>query len=246
MQKVFLLVGAGLRCEHLNERAKEVIRNVGEVWVDVYTSPFPGGLKNCVSRIRPDVKVATREVLEGSFEFSDSVAIVVPGDPLAATAHAALIVEAKKRGYEVKVFSNVSALQAARSKSGLSQYRFGRVVTLMYPKEGIDFTESVYYAIKDNDQLNLHTIVLLETGYGKDMTAQEASELLSKYEDLRDRKVLAMARLCWDDELVVLTRLHKLKDIDMGRPPHLLVFPSPKLHPIEEEAMTSLSHVVSL
>ena len=238
-----MLIGAGLRCEHFNERAKEVIRKVDEVWVDVYTSPFPGGLKECISKVRPDVKVATREVLEGEFTFSESVAVVVPGDPMAATTHATLVVEAKKRGYDVKVYSNISALQAARSKSGLSQYRFGRVVTLMYPKDGIDFTESVYYVIKENDAHNLHTIVLLETGYGRDMTASEASRLLMKYKDLRNRKVLAMARLCWDDELIALSYLEKLKDIDLGKPPHLLVFPSPKLHPMEEEAMVALSQL---
>jgi len=241
MQKVFYLVGAGLRCEHLHERAKEVIRNVGEVWADVYTSPFPGGLVNCIKRIRDDVKPATRDVLEGKFLFGPSVAVVVPGDPMAATAHSALIVEAKERNYEIKILSNVSALQAARSKSGLSQYRFGRVVTLMFPQDDIDFSESVYNAIKDNDSLNLHTIVLLETGYGRDMRANEAARLLLKYEDLRERKVLAMARLCWDDEEIVLTTLEKLSTLDLGGPPHLLLFPSPKLHPIEEEAMLSLA-----
>ncbi len=236
----FALVGAGLRCEHINELIKGYITEAKEVWADVYTSPYPGGLVNCLKRIREDIKIATRDVLEGPFEFGDDVVIVVPGDPLAATAHLALLLEAKKRGYETKVISNVSALQAARTKSGLSQYRFGRVVTLMYPREGIDFTESVYYAIKDNDEKNLHTIVLLETGYGKDMTVNDAAKLLSKYEDLRERVVVAMARLCWDDEMIVARKLKELGELDLGPPPHLLVFPSPRLHPLEEEYLQTL------
>jgi len=231
----FVLAGAGLRCEHLNERVKRAILEAEEVWVDTYTSPFPGGLLNCVKGVREDALEADRSVLEGPFRFSKSVTLVVPGDPMAATAHSALLLEARRRGYSVQIISNVSALQAARSKSGLSQYRFGKVVTLMYPKEGISFTESVYNVIKDNDSMNLHTIVLLETGYGRDMTVPEAARLLCEYEELCDRRAIAMARLCWDDETIKVAKLRELAESDLGGPPHLLVFPSPKLHPIEEE-----------
>jgi diphthine synthase len=237
----FVLAGAGLRCEHVHELLKKEILEAEEVWADVYTSPFPGGLVNCLKRFRSDVKEATRDVLEGDFPFSSHTVLVVAGDPLAATTHASLVLEAKKRGYEVKILSNVSAFQAARTKSGLSQYRFGRVVTLMYPREGIDFTESVYLAIKENDEHNLHTVVLLETGYGRSMTVPEAAELLCKYEDLCKRRVVAMARLCWDDEIVLSSELGALRERDLGSPPHLLVFPSPRLHPIEEEFLSSLA-----
>lgn len=231
----FTVAGAGLRCEHVNEVVRRAVLEASEVWADTYTSPFPGGLVNCLKKIREDVKEATRETLEGDFPFAGDVTLVVPGDPLAATTHSALLIEARKRGYEVKVISNVSALQAARSKSGLSQYRFGRVVTLMFPADGISYTESVYLTIKDNDKLNLHTLVLLETGHGRDMSAKEAAELLCDYEELCERKVIAMARLCWDDEKIVVAELESLRRADLGPPPHLLVFPSPKLHPVEEE-----------
>jgi len=236
----FVLAGAGLRCEHVHDLVKKEVLEADEVWADTYTSPFPGGLLNCLRRVREDVKEANREVLEGDFAFEGNTVVVVPGDPMAATAHAALLIEARKRGFETKIISNVSALQAARSKSGLSQYRFGRVVTLMYPRDGIKFTESVYLAIKDNDSMNLHTIVLLETGYDKTMTVPEAAELLCEYEELCEREVIAMARLCWDDELVVAARLKELREANLGGPPHLIVVPSPRLHPVEEEFVSAL------
>ncbi|NPA84968.1 MAG: diphthine synthase [Crenarchaeota archaeon] len=236
----FVLAGAGLRCEHVHGLLRRELERAEEVWADVYTSPFQGGLVECLKKFREDVKEATREVLEGRFPLSPNTLLVVPGDPLAATTHASLLLEAKKKGLKTKIISNVSSLQAARTKSGLSQYRFGRVVTLMYPRDGIDFTESVYLALKDNDELNLHTIVLLETGYGRSMTVPEAAELLCKYEDLCGRTAIAMARLCWDDELIVASKLKDFVEVDLGPPPHLLVFPSPKLHPIEEELLQTL------
>ncbi len=239
----FALVGAGLTCDHLTPRALEAIKSYEEVYVDLYTSLFEGGLRECVSKYREDAVGASREVLEGDFlKGKSDVALVVAGDPLAATTHSAILLEALDRGYEVDVIPGVSALQVARTKSGLSQYRFGRTVTMMYPREGIDFSESVYYAIKENDRSNLHTIVLLETGYDRSMRVSEAAELLlreseEKGDPMGDRPVLAMARLCWKDEEIKLVSLEEATELDLGEPPHLMVVPSPKLHPIEEELM---------
>ncbi|UXD21248.1 dihydrofolate reductase [Ignicoccus pacificus DSM 13166] len=242
----FSLVGAGLRCEQVTEEAWEEIRKRKEVFVDVYTSLYPGGLLNCVKKVREDAKEAHRDLLEGDFlKGRNDVALVVPGDPFAATTHVSLYVEARKRGYDVKLIPGISALQVARTKSGLSQYRFGRVVTMMYPREGISFSESVYYAIKDNDSLNLHTIVLLETGYDRSMTAPEAAKLLieearRKGDPMDDRMVIVMARLCWDNEIIEAMTLKEASEGDFGPPPHLMVIPSPKLHPMEEEFLETL------
>ncbi|ALU12664.1 hypothetical protein EYM_06210 [Ignicoccus islandicus DSM 13165] len=238
----FALVGAGLTCKQLTPEALEVIRTYEEVYADLYTSIYEGGLLECLRRHRTDVKPAYRSDLESDF-LSDKrdVALVVAGDPLAATTHSSLLLDALERGYEAKVVPGISALQVARTKSGLSQYRFGRVVTMMYPREGINFSESVYLAIKDNDELNLHTIVLLETGYDRSMKVSEAARLLLEESErkgdstMKDRMVIAMARLCWESEEIRLVTLEEAAKLDLGEPPHLMVFPSPKLHPIEEE-----------
>jgi len=245
------LVGAGLRCEHLNEIALRHIRDRREVYVDVYTSLYQGGLLNCILKYREDAKEARRKDLEGDFlKDKDDVALVVAGDPLAATTHVAIYLDAVKRGYDVYLVPGISALQVARTKSGLSQYRFGRTVTMMYPREGINFAESVYHAIKDNDSLNLHTIVLLETGYDRSMSAPEAAQLLleetrRKGEAWESRKVIAMAKLCWDDERIVVTTLEELTKLNLGEPPHLVVVPSPRLHPVEEEFLDTLINGLS-
>ena len=242
----FALIGAGLTCKHLTPKAIEMLKSYEEVYVDLYTSIFEGGLVECISKYRKNTKGAYREDLEGDFlKGKREVALVVAGDPMAATTHSALLVEAKQRGYDVEIIPGISALQVARTKSGLSQYRFGRVVTMMYPRDGIDFSESVYYAIKENDGLNLHTIVLLETGYGKSMKTNEAAQLLlkqfeSKGENAGKRPVLVMARLCWKNEDIRLVTLEEAIELDLGEPPHLMVFPSPRLHPIEEDLIKML------
>ena len=244
--KRFGLIGAGLRCEQMTQEAWRELKEYDKVYVDVYTSPFPGGLLNCIRRVREDALEAERDLLEGNELFEhESVAVVVPGDPFAATTHVSLYLEAKRRGYKVKLVPGISALQVAKTKSGLSQYRFGRTVTMMYPREGISFSESVYYAVKDNDSLNLHTIILLETGYGKSMTAPEAAKLLleevrRKGDPMDERVVIVMARLCWDDEEIKAMKLEEVAEEDFGAPPHLIVVPSPKLHPIEEEFLELL------
>ena len=86
---------------------------------------------------------------------------------------------------------------------------------------------------------------MLETGYGRSMTVPEAASLLleeaeRKGEDWRNRTAIAMARLCWDSEDILAAPLGELRELDLGGPPQLLVIPSPKLHPMEEEFLKTL------
>ena len=239
------LVGLGLRCAHLSDAVISSLKSSDGVYVDTYTSLYQEDPVKCLRSRGIEAIGVGRDFLEGeeplSLASKRKISIAVIGHPLVATTHHVLILEAHKRGISWEVVDNVSAIEVARAKSGLSTYRFGKIVTVMYPREGVSYIESVRRVISENDRLNLHTILLLETGYDKTMRANEAAELILKeYPELADRKVIAMARLGWDDEKIVALTLDELRKRDLGEPPHLIVVPSPSLHPVEEEWLAML------
>ena len=98
-----------------------------------------------------------------------NVAFLVVGDPLSATTHTDLIVRARQycapdasepTPVPVRIIHNAS-ITTALGSSGLAGYNFGQTVSLVF------FTEtwkpdSFYDRIKDNADLGLHTLVLLD------------------------------------------------------------------------------------
>lgn len=62
--------------------------------------------------------------------------LVTGGDPMLATAHAAILALARRRGYRVEVVPGVSIICAAFSLSCLSIYKLGGVATVTYPRGG--------------------------------------------------------------------------------------------------------------
>ncbi len=235
----------GLRCSHLSAAVLSTLRNSEYVFIDTYTSIYQENPVECLKKYEIIAKPVGREFLESSkpLEYAErgKTSIAVIGHPLVATTHHVLVLDASKKGIPWNVVDNISAIEVAKAKSGLSIYRFGKIVTVMFPREGISFLESVKNVIDSNDSLNLHTILLLETGYDKTMKANEAASLLvNEYPELSKRRVIAMARLTWDEEEIIATTFEELTKIDMGRPPHLIIIPSPKLHPIEEEWLKML------
>jgi diphthine synthase len=231
----------GLRCYHLHQLALSTLKRSDRIFVDTYTSIYQEDPIECLKGKGIDAKPVGREFLESEqpieMATNEIISIAVIGHPLVATTHNAIILEASKKGIKWKIIDNMSAIEVAKAKSGLSYYRFGKMTTVMYPRDGISFMESVKLTIEKNDKSNLHTMLLLETGYDRTMRANEAASIiLDEMPELSDRLVVVMARLSWDDELITVMTMEEVRKSEFGDPPHLLVLPSPKLHPLEEEA----------
>ncbi len=224
MGKLYL-VGLGLYDERdLTLRAVDILRNVDEVYAEFYTSKPPGlDVKRLEKLLGKQIKIIPRETVESDFliktALTKNIALLVGGDPLSATTHVALIVEAKKRGVEYEVIHNASVFTAVPTACGLSVYKFGRTTTLPYPYKGVIF-ESPYEIIKENLSRGLHTLVLLDINpeTGTSMSINEAIELLIMIEDKRKDGVITPDRLL----VGVVNAGSKTQRVKAGYPKDLL------------------------
>ncbi|MEM1962249.1 MAG: diphthine synthase [Sulfolobales archaeon] len=249
------LVGMGLSYKYLTLEALEAIAKADRVFVDTYTGQVDlEGLEKVLAK--SFVKVSRRELEEGSgrvildlLEEGKRVVLLVPGDPLVATTHVTLLLEAHARGFRFHVIPGVSIVPTALSMSGLMVYKMGKIATVVYPKDGIVY-EYAYDVIKANDSLNLHTLLLLEYDGEKGiaMRASEAIEILKSIEEIKregvvrdDRLVSVVASLGYPDFIVCVGELKRILMLKVEVVPQTLVFASPRLHPIEVEMMKVVS-----
>ena len=99
---------------------------------------------------------------------NETVALLVVGDPLQATTHVDLQLQAREAGVECTVIHGISITGLVTGSIGLSNYRFGRQTTLTYPYGGWIAT-SPLEVIALNRIQGLHTLALLDldpTGEG--------------------------------------------------------------------------------
>ena len=190
-----VFIGLGLFDERdLTFKALDYISKSKYVFMEEYTSRLMGTTtKNIEKFINKEITLLARKEIEESdiilekAERCDMVSFLVPGDPMTATTHAALLLEAKKKGIKTILVPNASIYSAAPSLCGLQHYKFGRTTTLVEP-EGDYFPKSPYYVIKNNLERGEHTLVLLDIKIDekKDefflMSPERAISLLKKME----------------------------------------------------------------
>ncbi len=120
-----------------------------------------------------EIKKVMRPEVEDPVELlqlakTETVALLVVGDPLQATTHVDLQLQANEAGVECTVIHGISITGLVTGSVGLSNYRFGRQTTLTYPYGGWIAT-SPLEVIALNRIQGLHTLALLDldpTGEG--------------------------------------------------------------------------------
>ncbi|WP_456435567.1 diphthine synthase [Methanopyrus sp.] len=252
------LVGGGLSdVRDLTLRALEVLANVELVLVDTYTSVYDvseGDLKRLIKEFgcNPEIRMCSRRDLEEHFfdlcDGYDRVALLSPGDPMAATTHVALVVEAADHGWDVEIINGVSVFTAAPSKSGLEMYRFGRTATIPLKVRSV----YPYDVLESNRRAGLHTLFLLEVAEdGEFVSVADAARYLLEIEREEGRGVLdpsdlaiAVVRLGFEDELVARGTLEELSDWKPNEPPQALILPASRLRETEHEYISRvLPHI---
>lgn len=251
-----MLVGLGLHDElGISLRGLEEVKNADSVFIELYTSLMPDfSLKHfeeiCGKRIqvlsRQDIEEENGEcILEAALR--GRAVLLVPGDPLIATTHVALRIEAEKRKIETRLIHGASILSAVISLSGLHNYKFGKTVTIPFPN-GVP-PETPYNVISQNIKLGLHTICLLDirADERRFMEIGEALDVLFEIEAKRREGIVTPRRLAIGIARAGSTRpqvkadcVKNLLGHDFGKPPHTLVFPG-SLHFSEAEALVALA-----
>lgn len=183
-----VFVGLGLwDAEDMTVRARRVLQEADDVVAEFYTSHLFGtDLQSLAAAVGRPFEVLPREGVEtgrdallARCQGDRTVAFVTAGDALTATTHQDLRLAAIERGIDVAIVHGVSIKTAASGLLGLSDYKFGRTTTLVFPEERF-FPESPLDVIAENRARGLHTLVLLDirADEGRYMTADEGARTL--------------------------------------------------------------------
>lgn len=233
------LIGIGLGNEKsLTLEGLEAAKRC-ECYFESYTSKYESieGLEKLVGK--KIIVLKRGDVEEGSQKLLDSakrkdVALFVIGDPLAATTHADLVIEAKKQKIPIRIIHNVSIFSAI-AECGLQLYKFGRTATIPYTKQ----VESVKDAIEGNRKFGLHTLMLLDLDAEKNkyMTVKEALEILLERKLISRKEKLIAAHIS-ENSQIFYDSTEELMKREINTP-SVLVLPG-KLHFKEDEFLELL------
>jgi len=256
MLRELVFVGLGLHDEKgISLRGLEEVKTADHVFLETYTSLMPDfSIRRFQKTIgRRPVVVSRKELEEKNGKTildaaeTRKVVFLVPGDPLIATTHIAVRIEAEKRGIRTRVVHGASILSAVIGLSGLHNYKFGKSVTIPFPVE--TSSETPYDVIAQNRKFGLHTLCLLDikTEEKRFLSIRDSLEALMQIEKKRKNEVITeetlgvgVARAGSDNPTVKADYLRQLLNYDFGKPPHCLVFPG-KLHFMEAEALIVLA-----
>ncbi len=249
------LIGLGLYDEmDISLRGLEELKKCDKVYCELYTSPWFGDLGKLEKIIGKKIVLVDRKFLEDeSWKIVEeakekNVALLTPGDPLVATTHISIILEAEKKGIKYKVIHS-SSIVSAIAETGLEIYKFGKIVTIPFlEKLNANLPFSVYDSIKINKLVGLHTLCLLDIDYQqkKFMKPNEAAKILLKMEEERKEKVIAEEEkiliACQlgseDSRIYYLPIRDVIKRSDWKIPAAIVI--TGKLHFIEKEKIESL------
>lgn len=187
------------------------------------------------------------------------MAFLVVGDPFGATTHSDLVLRARELGIPIHTVPNASILSAIGA-TGLQLYNFGQTVSMVF------FTDnwrpaSFYDRIKENRDIGLHTLVLLDIKV-KEQSLENMARGRKIYEpprymsagtcarqmlDIEEEKgqgvygpdslAICAARVGGRTEKFVAGTLKELCDADglLGPPLHSLVLLGTRTHELEHQ-----------
>jgi len=210
-----VLIGIGMGAiDGMTVEAVQRMKNADYRFLEAYTARWfdedVARLEELVGPVelimRPEVENPERIL---SLAAKSAVALLVIGDPLQATTHVDLQIQADAAAISCHVVHGISITTLVTGAVGLSNYRFGRQTTLTYPY-GEWIVTSPLEVIAVNRALNMHTLVLFDldptgsgTGNQKPMQPRDAinsirlmcEKLNSSIDDMGPDDTLAALRL---------------------------------------------------
>lgn len=209
--------------------------------------------------------IADREMVESNSDeilrdaANVDVAFCVVGDPFGATTHTDLILRARELNIPVRTVPNASIMSGIGA-TGLQLYNFGQTVSMVF------FTDnwrpsSFYDRIRENRDVGLHTLVLLDIKVKEQslenmargrliyepprfMTVSQCAQQMLEIEEERkegvygpDSLAIGAARVGGVSEKFVAGTLKELCDSDdaLGPPLHSMVLLGRRAHELERD-----------
>lgn len=249
---MLLLVGLGLSDNDIPIGALEVCR-LCDLYVDRFTSMIP---EKTLSRInefagkriteltRQDMEEDSRNIVK--MAAAKDIAILVGGDPLMATTHKLLLIEAKKQGVKTGIIHANSIITAAMGESGLDFYRFGSICTI--PKWSAHYKPVAFYKkIEANLTNGNHSILLLDydskkmetLGIGEAIDVLENADAQYKKGIITNMtKIIILHNMQLEGSKVIATTIEEAKKIE-SRGINIIIMPA-ELTDIEKETVEAI------
>ncbi|KAF3935888.1 hypothetical protein ABW20_dc0102586 [Dactylellina cionopaga] len=257
-------VGLGLSDEKdISVKGLEIVKRAERVYLEAYTSILMVSREKLEELYGRQIIIADRELVESDSDailqdaVSHDIAFLVVGDPFGATTHLDLLLRARELKIPVRTIHNASIMNAIGA-CGLQLYNFGQTVSMVF------FTDtwkpsSFYDKIKENTEIGLHTLVLLDIKVKEQseenlargrkiyeppryMTVSQCARQMLDTEGTRhggvynkDSLAIGIARLGSEDQTFAVGTLEDLSSSDLGPPLHSLVLIGRKIHDMEME-----------
>jgi len=236
------LIGLGLDLKDISLKAIEQLKKCDKIYWETYTNIYDYSQKEIEKVIQAKVIPADRKMLEEKPEILENakkqkIAVLVSGDPLAATTHVDLILRAKKLKIKIKIIHAASVFTAI-AETGLQLYKFGKTASIA--KWGKSFRpDSFYDIIKGNLIYEAHTLLLIDMG----LSVSEALgylETIAKARDLGmlEKKIIICEQLGTENQKFTIGKIPVLMKKKFKLPACIIV--PAKLHFVEEEFLSQL------
>ncbi len=247
------LIGIGLSEKDISLKAIETIKKC-DAYIERYTGYITdNSIKNLSELLNKKINILDRSSLEENAKEliekaeEKDIALLVEGDPLIATTHKILFLDAKKHNIQIKIVHSSSIITAAIGESGLDFYRFGAICTIAKWTNHYK-PVSFYETIEKNIGLNLHSLILFDFDE-KNQTSIDLKQIAEIFENAenyykknileKNKRILIMHNIGLDNETKKVIKILDLKNFELTRGPTLIVVPS-QLSEIEKEIVDSI------
>lgn len=230
------LIGLGLNKDGISKEGMLALARAKKVYVEDYTVDFPYSLGELALHLDKKIEAADREFVE-SLQIVDEakkkdVALLVYGNPLVATTHIAILNEAKQSRVKVKVIHAASVFDAV-GETGLQLYKFGKVASMPAWKK--NFTpESFMDIIKDNQNIEAHSLVLVDIGLEFSDALHQLQEVCKK-KKIKLGNIVVCQRLGAKHQRIYYNTIEHLLQ-ERVQAPYCIIIPG-KLHFVEKEVL---------
>ena len=236
------IIGLGLDKKDMSLAAKESLKKCKKVYLESYTNVFPYTVKDLEEVIKKKIIKANRSMVEEKAPFieeakKENVALLVSGDPLAATTHVDIIMRAKKANVKLKIFHAPTILTSI-AESGLQLYKFGKTGSIAKWQTPSFKPESFYDIIKQNLSIGAHTLLLLDIG----LSVKEALSYLesiekTKKKSLLNRELVICENVGTEKQKITIGILEYLVEKKFSLPACIII--PGELHFVEKEMLDS-------